>query len=113
MMHKPRGYEEIAFTLQSHINKGCIVVSDKWKSTVQALNALGYRSPPAINHGIEFRDRETGFHSNDIESENNRLTTWSRHRYSRLQLTELDLHEYAYYVNVGSLMALVACALRD
>ena len=108
---KPRGYEEISDTLNMCIRHGSIIVSDKWTGTVKAVRALGYRSPPAINHGVEFRDRETGFHSNDIESENNRLKAWARHRYSRLQLTEEDLHEYTFYINKGSLMADVMQAL--
>ena len=68
---------------------------------------------PPINHSLEFRDRESGFHSNDIESENSRLKLWSRKRYSKLMLTELDLHEYAYYVNVGATMEDVMAALRS
>ena len=35
------------------------------------------------------------------KSENGRLKHWSRVRYGCMQLCELDLHEYAYYVNVG------------
>ena len=97
----PRGYEKIKDTLQQHVHKGSIIVSDKWKSTEKAVKVLGYKAPPAINHSIEFRDRATGFHANDIESENVRLKEWSRHRYCRLRLTELDLYEYAFYVNVG------------
>ena len=110
---KPRGYEEIRDTLESRVRKGSIIVSDKWTSTTKAVHALGYRAPPAIDHGVEFRDRETGFHSNDIESENSRLKTWSRERYHRLQLTEDDLHEYAFYVNKGSSVADIMSALVD
>ena len=87
------------------------MVSDKWTSTVKAVREMGYNAPPAINHGIEFRDRETGFHANDIESENARLKAWSRHRYSRLHLSELDLHEYSFYVNNGSTMTTIMAAL--
>ena len=32
---------------------------------------------------------------------------------SKLMLTELDLHEYAYYVNVGATMEDVMAALRS
>ena len=85
---------------------------DQWKSTKAAAKKLGYEYAPPINHSLEFRDRQTGFHSNDIESENNRLKHWSRVRYSKLSLTELDLHEYAYYINVGSSMKDVMAALK-
>ena len=54
---------------------------------------------------------ETGWHSNDIESENNRLKHWSRVRYSALKISELDMHEYAYYVNAGDTMADVMLGL--
>ena len=101
IMGKPHGFEEIRDTIKARIRPGSILVSDKWKSTVKAVNHLGYNHPPAINHGVEFRDRATGFHSNDIESENNRIKHWSRVRYGRLSLDELDLHEYAFYINVG------------
>ena len=59
---------------------------------------IGVQARPPINHSLEFRDRESGFHSNDIESENGRLKHWSRVRYDRLSLCELDLYEYAFYI---------------
>ena len=64
-----------------------------------------------MNHSVRIRDRVTGFHSNDIESENDRLKHWSRVRYGRLQLCELDLNEYAYYVNEGSSIRVIAGGL--
>ena len=67
-----------------------------------------------------FRDVETGFHSNDIESEFNRMKRWLRERYGALKLNsklnqtdpkddddsfeDLDLYEYMYYINVGKSM---------
>ena len=59
-------------------------------------------SSPPINHIVEWRDRKTGFHTKDIESENNWMKHWSKVRYGRLSLTELDMHEYALYVNMGA-----------
>ena len=100
--NKPRGFEEIRDTIKARIRPGTILVFDKWLSTVKAVNRLGYKHPPAVNHSVEFRGRVTGFHSNDIESENNRLKHWARVRYGRLSLSELDLHEYTFYINVGS-----------
>ena len=98
---KPRGFDEIRDTIKARIKPGSILVNDKWKSTVKAVESLGFKHAPPINHSVEFRDRVTGFHSNDIESENNRLKHWSRIRYGRLSLGELDLHEYSFYINVG------------
>ena len=89
------------------IKKGSFLVFDKWGGTVKAVKELGFKHAPPVNHSKEFRDRATGFHSNDIESENQRLKHWSRIRYGRLMLSELDVHEYAYYVNVGHTMHLV------
>ena len=108
---KPRGYEEISDTLPMLVHRGSIVVSDKWWSTRKAVRSLGFASPPGINHGVEFRDRATGFHSNDIEAEFQRLKAWPRARYTRLQLTELDLHEYTFYSNMSDSVCKVLEAL--
>lgn len=109
---KPRGLAEIRATLKAHVKQGSMLVFDKWKSTKAAAKALGFTYAPPVNHQVEFRDRVTGFHSNDIESENSRLKHWSRVRYGTLSLNELDLHEYAYYTNVGNSMKDVMAALR-
>jgi len=109
---KPRGLQEIADTMALRIHKGSKLVFDGWLSSKSAAKKLGYDFVKPINHKVEFRDRVTGFHSNDIESENNKLKHWSRVRHSRLILNELDLHEYAYYVNVGSSMKDVMAALK-
>ena len=53
-------------------------------------------------HDVEYRDSATGFHTNDIESENNRLKQGNRHRYGKLNLSAAELDEYCFYVNVGS-----------
>ena len=58
------------------------------------------RAPP-VCHESAYRDVETGFHTNDAESENHRVKRWSRARYGKLNLTEADMGEYVYYVNVG------------
>ena len=108
---KPRGFHEIKDTIEKCINKGSFLVYDKWPSTVKAVRSLGYQHAPPINHSKEFRDRGTCFHPNAMESENNRFKHWSRVRYGRLQLTELDMHEYAYYVNVGQSMDAVMRSL--
>ena len=106
----PRGYEEIGGTSAMRLHSGTIILSDKWKTTRKAIRARGFDPPPGIDHGEGYRDRETGLHANVIESENARLKGWARHRYSRSQLSELDLHEYAFYVNVGQSMSAVLSA---
>lgn len=109
--NKPRGLQEIKKVIQKFVAKGSILVFDKWKSTVSAVQQLGFRHAPPINHSVEFRSRETGFHANDIESENHRLKHFSRIRNGRLMLNELDLHEYAFYINVGKDMPTILKAL--
>ena len=57
-----------------------------------------------MKHHKCFRDSDTGFHTNDAESENNRLKRWSRQRHGRLHIEESDMQEYMFYVNVGGSM---------
>ena len=109
---KPRGFEEIRDTFKLRLNRRTKPVFDKWHGTKKAASELGFKFAKPINHSVEYRDRETGFHSNDIESENNRLKHWCRVRYSRLLISEGDLHEYAYYINVGSSVEAIMKALR-
>ena len=113
---KPRGLRNIRSTLSQFVKKGTFLVFDKWLATVSAVKQLGFNSAPPVNHSKWFRDRSTGFHSNDIESEFNRLKKWLCQRYGRLQLDvkdneeddqieALDVYEYMYYNNVGSSMS--------
>ena len=83
---KPRGLVSIRQTLQERVAPLSKLVFDKWASTVPAVKELGFASAPPINHGQMFRDRGTGFHGNDIESEFNRLKSWLRQRYGSLRL---------------------------
>ena len=57
---------------------------------------------PPVKREKHFRDPSTGFHTNDAESENNRLKQWFRTRYGELQLNASEMDEYVFYVNVGS-----------
>ena len=98
---KPRGLAEIKATLSERILKGSFIVHDAWTSTTSAVKALGYESVPPVKHRTTFRSTESGFHTNDVESENNRLKSWNRQRYGKLQLDEDELSEYTYYVNLG------------
>ena len=105
---EPRGLEEIKEALVSRVRKKSMVVSDGWTSTRSALEKLGFVSPPAVVHeGNQYRDKKTGFHTNDVESENARAKGWSRKRYGLLHLSEEEMDEYVFYVNVGGTMASV------
>ena len=106
---KPRGLNEITNTLRAHVAKGSMLVFDGWTSTKTAVEQLGYKHAPPVKHDSVYRDPTTGFHTNDAESENARLKSWSRRRYGRLNLSEAEMCEYVYYVNAGASMP---CVLR-
>ena len=117
---KPRGLDSITQTLRLRVHPKSFLVFDKWRSTVGAVKRLGYKHADPIVHGREFRDRDTGFHSNDIESEFNRFKRWVRQRYGQLtaggdasheEFADLDLYEYTFYINVGDSMEAVMKAL--
>lgn len=111
---KPRGTESLMKVLKTHLKVKSRLVYDKWTGTVAAVRRLGFRHAPPVNHSIAFRDRKSGFHSNDVESENNRTKRFLRKRYGVLNLgkhknlnndTILDMYEYVYRVNVASTFA--------
>ena len=102
--NKPRGLHEIRDTLHSRVRKHSTLVFDGWTATTKAADQLGYKHPPSVKHDKCFRDVATGFHTNDAESENNRLKKWSRQRHGYLRIEEPDMQEYMFYVNVGSSM---------
>ena len=131
---RPRGLISMRNVIQSHIKKKTFLVFDGWKSSTAAVKQLGYRHAPAVNHTTGWRDRVTGFHSNDVESENARFKTWLRCRYTRLKgiITDkveadveddniyedkevelLDLYEYCHYINLGDTMKDIAFALAS
>ena len=90
--------------LQSRIGKGSFLVHDKWAATSKAIKELGYKAAPPVNHSAGFRLVESGWHSNDIESEFARLKGWLRRRYGRLPsaLSDQfsgDLYEYTFMTN--------------
>ena len=58
-------------------------------------------------HEDGYRDKATGFHTNDVESENDRIKTWNRHRMGQLRLHKNDMDEYMFYVNYGKDMSVV------
>ena len=100
--------------MKTHLKVKSKLVYDKWTGTVAAVKRLGFRHAPPVNHSVAFRDRKSGFHSNDVESENNRIKRFLRKRYGVLNLgkfknlsndTILDMYEYVYRVNVDSTFA--------
>ena len=102
---RPRGCQELAKTLKAHVRKGSFLVYDSWPGTIAAVKKMGHHHVDPVNHKVSFRDSETGFHTNDVESENQRIKAWNRHRYGQLKMEESDMHEYAFYVNKGSSMS--------
>jgi transposase-like protein len=124
---KPRGLRSMAPVIKRHIKAKSFCIFDGWRTSKRAALDLGYRFAPPVNHSQGWRDRATGYHSNDIESENSRFKSWLRARYTKLRLaltacTEggddevdevksmdaLDLYEYVHYVNIGGAMSDVA-----
>lgn len=103
----PRGLAEIKATLQSRVREGSFLVFDGWLSTRSAARALGYDCAPPVVHEDGYRDPKTGFHTNDVESENARIKRWNRARYGRLNVIADEMDEYIFYTNVGSDMASV------
>ena len=93
---KPRGLDEIADTLKTHVHNKSLLVHDKFTSTTYAVRKLGYKAAPPVSHVSGYRDARTGFHTNDAESENARLKKWSRSRYGQLYLTDNEMDEYAF-----------------
>jgi hypothetical protein len=117
---KPRGVASMSAAVHRHVKKGSFLIFDGWKASKKAVQDLGYRHAPPVNHSVGYRDESSGFHSNDVESENARLKTWLRTRYTKLRVDIVDacpqsseeqenigaysrdLHEYCYYINVGN-----------
>ena len=102
---KPRGKEEIKKAMVEHIKKGSKLVLDGWTSSLVGAEEANFQHVPPVVHEVNWRDVETGWHSNDIESEFNRFKHSSRVRYGVLSVTELDLHGYSFYVNGGDEVA--------
>ena len=99
---KPRGQKELEFTFEQHLVKGSKLVFDGWKSSAAAAASLGFEYAPPVVHDLNWRDAATGWHSNDIESEFNRLKLWNRRRHGHMRITAMDMHEYSFLMNAGS-----------
>ena len=60
------------------------VVSDGWKSTAAAARNLGLKIKEC-QHSQNFRNKNTGFHSNVAGSEFARFKLWSRQKWARMR----------------------------
>ena len=95
------------------VHKESLVVSDRWWSTPVAVEATGSTVMGSVNHGENWRDPETGIHSNDAESEWARLNFFLRTKYGWVRANNgrddhmndkhlsLNIAEYLFYTNVG------------
>ena len=98
---KPRGRKEIQKVFAERIRKGSLLAFDGWTASEAAAKSLGFKYAKPVVHDVCWRDAITGWHSNDIESEFNRLKKWNRMRHGSLMITEGDMHEYTFYINGG------------
>lgn len=78
---KSRGKASMKQAILSCISKKGFVVHDSWKASTTAIADLGFSAAPPVNHSVGWRDTNTGFHSNDIESEFSRLKNMVRERH--------------------------------
>ncbi|CAE7726195.1 unnamed protein product [Symbiodinium sp. CCMP2592] len=111
---KPRGAQQLKKVIKHHIKPGTKPVTDGWAPSASVVNSLAHFDEHAVvNHSKEWRN-EDGYHTNDIESENNRLKTWARRRWGRLppKCTDEMLMEYVFRVNVGSSFMCVLTAVQ-
>ena len=111
---KPSGIKSMKKAILKCISPKAFVVHDKWKASAPALAEIGLKAAPPVNHSQGWRDRATGFNSNDIESEFSRLKRSVRERYGRLSFQSQgaddsddvvdagDLYEYTFKTNVGN-----------
>ena len=84
---KPRGWKSMLPVIKKHVKKGSHIVKDGWRGStkaVQSAHGMRYKLLPEVIHEKHFRDPKTGLHTNDAESEINRLKQWMRKKYARL-----------------------------
>ena len=102
LLHTPAEAEELFDQLVSSLGDTFEFVERKYPTVSMKEPADdSIRLGQWAFHSAGWRDAATGFHTNDAESENNRLKTASRKRNGRLLIKPLDLYEYAFYTNVG------------
>ena len=110
---KPRGEESLQKQFEERVRPGSHVVCDEWKSTPKAAAAGKSKVVGSVAHRSGFRNRKTGYHSNDAESEVGRFKLFMKVRNSYVRTTNAttegakDVHlqrviaEYMFYTNVG------------
>ena len=115
--NKPRGKESLMQDFDACIHKGAKVIGDGWEATASAAQELGMEVKQC-NHTANFRNRNTGAHSNDAESEVARFKRWSRGKWGftcilndrdqakKKEHMERHLSEYIAETNMGTGMVL-------
>ena len=110
--------------MQQYLEKNSDVIADEWKATPGAVAGAGSNLRGTVNHSKNWRNPETGYHSNDIESEFARFKLFLRTKYDWVRATnnknpvlkdlalERKMAEYVFYTNVGRTMAHVMEAFR-
>ena len=124
---KPRGWKELKMTIRAHVKKKSEIVKDGWKASTKAVKELqeedGLKLLPEVVHQKWFRDPTTGLHSNDAESEINRLKGWMRRKYSSIRGRAIEgdevdknlekkIDEFMFLKNVGSSMSDIMAAIH-
>ena len=111
--NKPRGKESLLKVMQKHLMKKSLTVADDWTATPVAVKAAGSIVKGTVNHTKNWRNPDTGVHSNDAESEFARFKLFLRVKYDFVRMNnskdkarkdralELKLAEYVFYTNVG------------
>ena len=110
--------------MEKCIKPGSKLVADKWKATVAAARIAGVAMEGAVNHTENWRDPDTGTHSNDAESEFARLRLFLKSKFGKVRASsntdpgkkddmfELHLAEYMFYTNVGRSMSAIMKAFK-
>jgi len=119
---KPRGKESLLAVMKEHLLETSLFVADDWSATPGAVEAAGSTMKGTVNHTDNWRDPQTGIHSNDAESEFARFKLFLRTKYDYVRPTnakykpskdralELKIGEYVFYTNVGREMRHVMAA---
>jgi hypothetical protein len=132
---KPRGWKSLKKVIKTHIKRKSHLVKDGWRGSTTAVEMcrdMGYKWLPPVIHQKHFRDPKTGLHTNDAESEINRVKQWMRKKYHRLcsrartvrdgngdeevetspHTLQCKLDEFMFLKNVGNEMSTIMRALQ-
>ncbi|CEF61372.1 Transposase, ISXO2-like domain-containing protein [Strongyloides ratti] len=85
---KKRGSETLLEVIKKHVVPGLIIHSDLWRGYNGIEDILGFKHY-TVNHSVNFKDPETGIHTNSIER------TWNRFKLliSARSRTKKDMEE--------------------